>query len=61
MIKRDSRQYAKRQMTFFRKLPGIEWIDPEPAAFASRFRHCPGGRLRAIVPSFMRIDYEAQL
>jgi tRNA dimethylallyltransferase len=35
-IKLDSRRYAKRQMTFFRKLPGIEWIDPSPEEFASR-------------------------
>ncbi|MFP4067939.1 MAG: tRNA (adenosine(37)-N6)-dimethylallyltransferase MiaA [Spirochaetaceae bacterium] len=25
-IKRSSRRYAKRQMTFFRKLPGVEWV-----------------------------------
>lgn len=37
-IKRDTRQYAKRQMTFFRRLPGIEWIPPEPEALASRLR-----------------------
>jgi tRNA dimethylallyltransferase len=23
-------QYAKRQMTFFRALPGLQWIEPEP-------------------------------
>ncbi len=28
-IKQDSRRYAKRQMTFFRSLPGIEWYNPE--------------------------------
>jgi tRNA dimethylallyltransferase len=37
-IKRDTRQYAKRQMTFFRRLPGIEWIGPDPEALASRLR-----------------------
>jgi tRNA dimethylallyltransferase len=26
-IKRSSRRYAKRQMTFFRKLPGVRWVD----------------------------------
>jgi tRNA dimethylallyltransferase len=26
-----TQQYAKRQMTFLRRLPGIVWIDPEPA------------------------------
>jgi tRNA dimethylallyltransferase len=35
-IKLDSRSYAKRQMTFFRKLPGIEWIDADPEEFAAR-------------------------
>lgn len=35
-IKLDTRRYAKRQMTFFRKLPAIEWIDPEPEVFAKR-------------------------
>jgi tRNA dimethylallyltransferase len=37
-IKGDTRRYAKRQMTFFRRLPGIEWIGPDPGAFASRLR-----------------------
>ncbi|MCX7776407.1 MAG: tRNA (adenosine(37)-N6)-dimethylallyltransferase MiaA [Spirochaetaceae bacterium] len=27
-----TRQYAKRQMTFFRALPGIRWVDPTPEA-----------------------------
>jgi tRNA dimethylallyltransferase len=35
-IKLDTRRYAKRQMTFFRKLPGIEWISPAPKDLASR-------------------------
>jgi tRNA dimethylallyltransferase len=26
-IKRETRRYAKRQMTWFRSIPGIEWID----------------------------------
>lgn len=29
-IELHTRQYAKRQMTFFRALPGIQWILPEP-------------------------------
>lgn len=29
-IELHTRQYAKRQMTFFRALPGIQWIAPEP-------------------------------
>jgi tRNA dimethylallyltransferase len=37
-IARDTRQYAKRQMTFFRKLPGIEWVGPDPEALATRLR-----------------------
>ncbi len=28
-------QYAKRQMTFLRALPGIRWIDAEPASLAA--------------------------
>jgi tRNA dimethylallyltransferase len=35
-IERDTRRYAKRQMTFFRKLPGIEWIGPSPADLAAK-------------------------
>ncbi|HQP91890.1 MAG TPA: tRNA (adenosine(37)-N6)-dimethylallyltransferase MiaA, partial [Candidatus Omnitrophota bacterium] len=27
LIKRNSRHFAKRQMTWFKKTPGIEWID----------------------------------
>jgi tRNA dimethylallyltransferase len=27
MIQRDTRRYAKRQMTWFRKLPGTIWFD----------------------------------
>jgi tRNA dimethylallyltransferase len=37
-IKGDTRRYAKRQMTFFRGLPGIEWMPPDPDALASRLR-----------------------
>ena len=28
-IKQDSRRYAKRQMTFFKSLPGVEWYHPD--------------------------------
>jgi tRNA dimethylallyltransferase len=28
-IQRDSRNYAKRQFTFFRTLPGVQWLDAE--------------------------------
>jgi tRNA dimethylallyltransferase len=27
LIKRDTRRYAKRQMTWFRKEPGVQWVD----------------------------------
>ena len=26
LTRRDTRRYAKRQMTWFRKEPGVEWI-----------------------------------
>ncbi len=29
LIQRNSRRYAKRQMTFFKKIPGIRWYNPE--------------------------------
>jgi tRNA dimethylallyltransferase len=29
LIKRNSRRYAKRQITFFRSLPGVRWHSPE--------------------------------
>jgi len=29
LTKRDTRHYAKRQMTWFRKMEGIEWFNPE--------------------------------
>jgi tRNA dimethylallyltransferase len=35
-IKKNTRRYAKRQMTFFKNLPGIEWIGPDPSLLASR-------------------------
>jgi len=28
-IQQDSRRYAKRQMTFFRSLPGVHWFHPD--------------------------------
>jgi tRNA dimethylallyltransferase len=44
-IKRDTRQYAKRQMTFFRALPGIEWLSPDPASLAGRIAAVAGSGL----------------
>lgn len=29
LIQRNSRRYAKRQMTFFRSIPGVRWVNPE--------------------------------
>lgn len=36
-MKRDTRRYAKRQMTWFRAIPGIRWFSPEdlPAILAA--------------------------
>jgi len=37
-MKRDTRQYAKRQMTWFRAMKEIQWIDPTvPAEIESKF------------------------
>jgi len=33
LIKRNSRRYAKRQMTFFRQLPDVVWVHPEERSF----------------------------
>ena len=29
MIMQNTRRYAKRQITFFKKLPNLLWLDPE--------------------------------
>lgn len=29
-IRKNSRRYAKRQLTFFRSFPGVTWIPPDP-------------------------------
>jgi len=29
LMKRDTRRYAKRQLTWFRSEPGVLWRDPE--------------------------------
>lgn len=36
MIKQNTRRYAKRQITFFKKLPGIVWLDPADPHNAAR-------------------------
>ncbi len=38
-IQRDSRRFAKRQITFFKSLPGVEWLPAgEPERIARRIR-----------------------
>lgn len=37
LIKRNSRRYAKRQMTFFRSFPGVTWIHPEERGFFEKY------------------------
>lgn len=34
--RRDNRHYAKRQLTWFKKVPGIRWFDPRDAGEAIR-------------------------
>ena len=29
LIKRNSKRFAKRQLTFFRSIPGVNWIHPD--------------------------------
>ena len=36
LLKRDTRHFAKRQMTWFRKEPGIHWITLEPSDIPER-------------------------
>lgn len=35
-IKQNTRNYAKRQITFFKKLPGLIWVDPHEKQVAER-------------------------
>jgi len=39
LIKRNSRRYAKRQLTFFRKIPGVRWFSPGDPAVESEIGH----------------------
>ena len=32
IIQKNTRNYAKRQLTFFKKLPNLHWLDPSGAA-----------------------------
>jgi tRNA dimethylallyltransferase len=36
--KTETRRFAKRQITWFNKEPGLEWVDPDPGAIAARAR-----------------------
>ena len=43
LLKRASRRYAKRQLTWFRHMEGIVWLNADPAAageMARRWRQC---------------------
>jgi tRNA dimethylallyltransferase len=44
-IKRETKRYAKRQLTWFRSDPGVEWLDPpiDIRALAERCRAFLGG------------------
>jgi tRNA dimethylallyltransferase len=37
-LKRDTRRFAKRQLTWFRAIPGIVWMPPQDAS--TMLRHC---------------------
>ena len=59
-IKLHTRRYAKRQMTFFRRLPvRMDRCRPREIRF-SRFRHSHGAAPGIVLDS-IRIDYEAEL
>ena len=45
-IQRNSRRYAKRQLTFFRKLPDVQWFTPDQVADLAA---CLRGFLRGAV------------
>jgi tRNA dimethylallyltransferase len=44
LIQRNSRRYAKRQLTFFRSIPGVGWFDPRDF-----------GRIRAEIRRFLAV------
>jgi tRNA dimethylallyltransferase len=37
-MKRDTRRYAKRQVTWFAREPGLAWIETDPADVTSALR-----------------------
>ncbi|MCM1545601.1 MAG: tRNA (adenosine(37)-N6)-dimethylallyltransferase MiaA [Clostridiales bacterium] len=44
IIKRNTRHYAKRQITFFKKLKGIVWLKPEQANSANKVLELLNGK-----------------
>ncbi len=48
-LKRDTRRYAKRQMTWFRKEPGLRWVEVRPDESA----HSVSRRLVGIIEQFV--------
>ena len=36
IIKKNTRNYAKRQLTFFKRMPNLHWLSPKDAAEAAR-------------------------
>lgn len=44
IIKKNTRHYAKRQITFFKKLKGIVWIKPEQANSANKVLELLNGK-----------------
>ena len=46
LVKADSRRYAKRQMVFFRSLPGVLWVHPDET-----------GEIRRVLNDFLPCDF----
>ena len=44
MIKQNTRNYAKRQITFFKKFPNLIWLDPEAKENVERVSEYVVGR-----------------
>lgn len=40
LVARNSRRYAKRQITFFKALPGVHWIPGEDPEISEKVREC---------------------
>ncbi len=50
-ILRDTRRYAKRQMTWFRREPGLVWMDLQPAAAPGDVAEAILARLEHLAPA----------